>query len=91
MHVFIIISLYRALRYNLSKYIQNKEYDLVYAVHRKSISLCDSFRSKKLVYSESRDSHNSLIEVATQISSSKVCWVLYKSILLYNIFIGLFQ
>ena len=40
---------------------------------------------------ESRDSHNSLIEVATQISSSKVCWVLYKSILLYNMFIGLFQ
>ena len=43
------------------------------------------------MYSELRDSHNSLIEVATQISSIKVCWVLYKSILLYNMFIGLFQ
>ena len=53
--------------------------------------LRESFRSKRFVYSESRDSHNSLIEVATQISSSKVCWVLYKSILLYNMFIGLFQ
>ena len=44
---------------------------LVYVVHRKSISLCDSFRSKKFVYSESRDSHNSLTEVATQIASIK--------------------
>ena len=67
------------------RYIQNKEYELVYVVHRKSISLRDSSQSKKFVYSESRDSHNSLI------SSSKVCWVLYKSILLYNMFIGLFQ
>ena len=56
------------------RYIQNKEYGLVYVVHRKSISLRDSFRSTKFVYSESRDSHNSLIEVATQISSSNVCW-----------------
>ena len=69
----------------------NSEYELVYVVHSKSISLRDSFRSKKFVYSESRDSHNSLIEVATQILSIKVCWVLYKSILLYNMFIGLFQ
>ena len=43
------------------------------------------------MYSESRDSQNSLIEVATQISSIKVRWVLYKSILLYNMFIGQFQ
>ena len=43
------------------------------------------------MYSESRDSHNSLIEEATQISSIKVCWVLYKSILLNNMCIGLFQ
>ena len=35
------------------RYIQNKEYELVYVVHRKSISLRDSFRSKKFVYSES--------------------------------------
>ena len=55
------------------------------------MSLRESFRSKKFVYSESRDSHNSLIEVATHISSSNVCLVLYKSILLYNMFIGLFQ
>ena len=55
------------------------------------MSLRDSFRSKKYVYSASRDSHNSLIEVATQMSSIKVCWVLYKSILLYNMFIGLFR
>ena len=73
------------------RYIQNKEYELVYVVHRKSISLRDSFRSNKFVYSESRDSHNSLTEVATQICNSKVCWVLYESILLYNMFIGLFQ
>ena len=73
---------------NIHTYIQNEEYEFVYVVHRKSISLHDSFRSKKFVYSESRDPHNSMIEVATQISSSKVCWVLYKSILLYNMFIG---
>ena len=73
------------------RYIQNKEYEFVYLVHRKSISLRESFLSKKFVYSESRDSHNSLIEVATRISSSKVCWVLYKSIFIYNMFIGLFQ
>ena len=43
------------------------------------MSLRDSFRSKKFVYSESRDSHNSLTEVATQISSIKVCCVLYNN------------
>ena len=41
-----------------------------------------SFRSKKFVYSDSRDSHNSMTDVVTQ-----VCWVLYKSICLYNLFI----
>ena len=49
------------------RYIHNKEYELVYVVHRKSISLRDSFRSKNFVYSKSRDSQNSLIEVDTQI------------------------
>ena len=46
-----------------------------YVVHRNSISLRESFQSKKIVYSESRDSPNSLIEVATQISSIKVCFI----------------
>ena len=58
----------------------------MYVVHKNSISLRESFRSKKFVYSESRDSHNSLIEVATQISSIVLCWVLYKYILLFFLF-----
>ena len=57
----------KTLGYNPSNYIHNKEYELVYVAHRNSISLRNSVRSKKFVYSESRDSHNSLIEVATQI------------------------
>ena len=40
----------KALRYNLSKYIHIKEYYLVYVVHKNSISLRDSFQSKKFVY-----------------------------------------
>ena len=73
----------KVLRYNFSKYIYNK------LVHNNSISLLDSFRSKK--YYESQDSHNFVTEVDTQISSIEFCWVLYKSILLYNMFIGPFK
>ena len=47
---------YKALRYKLSKYIHNKEdEELFYVVHENSISL--------------QDSHNSLNEVAKQIST----------------------
>ena len=53
------------------------------------MSLANSFRPKIFVYTESRDSHNSLIVVATQISSFEVCWVSYKTVLIYNMFIGL--
>ena len=60
-------------------------------LNKNSFSLRDSFRTNNFVYSESRNSHISMTEVVTQISYIVVCWVLYKLISFYNMFIGPFQ